>query len=375
MTSPSAENPPLTTDALDYRLPQRLIATRPAEPRDSARLLVMHRGDDNIEHRRVRDLPEYLAPGDLLVFNNTAVAPARLLGRRTDSGGKVEGLFIEELSDQRWRLMLKSNGRLREGQNIELSDHEGRDSGHHLQLVERAGAQWIGRIDETTGAAGVLSDVGRTPLPPYIIRARAAANLGVDDDQDRTWYQTVYADVARRKSVAAPTAGLHFTQELLSAIDSRGVDRRFVTLHVGPGTFTPITADNLEEHDMHEEWYEAPADTLTALHEAKDRAARHRPSRILAVGTTTVRTLESLPDPLPAESMGPISGATDLFIKPPRPFRHVDGMMTNFHLPRSTLLALVAAMVGLDRLLDVYNEAVKREYRFYSYGDAMLILP
>jgi S-adenosylmethionine:tRNA ribosyltransferase-isomerase len=212
-------------------------------------------------------------------------------------------------------------------------------------------------------------------LPPYIQRARHVQGIEISDERDRQWYQTTYADPRRRRSVAAPTAGLHFTPHLLEAMTNRGVQRLDVTLHVGPGTFKPVAAETLAEHTMHTEFFEVDERTVQALRETRRRIERAGRGRIIAVGTTTVRTLESLPSPLSATTDGPMAGETDLLIAPPYEFRLVDGMLTNFHLPRSTLLALVAAMVGLERLLAIYREAVEREYRFYSYGDAMLILP
>jgi S-adenosylmethionine:tRNA ribosyltransferase-isomerase len=352
----------LRTSELDYDLPADRIATRPAEPRDSARLLVVHLGSDALEHRTVRDLPGFLAPGDRLVVNDTSVARARIVGRRADSGGRVEGLVVDARPDEPWRVMLKSNGRLRAGLRVEIDDAPG----SALVLVGRAGAgEWLVGPEPAGASWSLLEKIGRTPLPPYILGARRDRDLDVDDADDRRWYETVYADPQRRRSVAAPTAGLHFTPELLRAIDERGVTRHAVTLHVGTGTFKPVTTETLDEHEMHTEWYEVPAPTLAALRE---------PGRVIAVGTTAVRALESLPDPLP-EANEPVIGDTELLIAPPYTFRHVDGLMTNFHLPCSTLLALVAALVGLDRLLEIYREAVAREYRFYSYGDAMLILP
>ncbi|MCP3905925.1 MAG: tRNA preQ1(34) S-adenosylmethionine ribosyltransferase-isomerase QueA [Planctomycetes bacterium] len=353
---------PLRTADLDYDLPARLIATRPAEPRDSARLLVVHLGTDELEHRTVRDLPEYVTSGDRLIVNDTSVVRARIVGRRADSGGKVEGLVLDARPDAPWRVMLKSNGRLRAGLRIEIDGAP--DAA--LVLVGRAGdGVWLVGPDPAGASWTLLESIGRTPLPPYILGARRQQDIAIDDDDDRRWYETVYADPKRRRSVAAPTAGLHFTPELLLAIDDRGVTRHPVTLHVGTGTFKPVTADTLDAHEMHTEWYEVPAPTLTALRE---------PGRVIAVGTTAVRALESLSDPLPGADDAVI-GDTNLLIAPPYTFRHVDGLMTNFHLPRSTLLALVAALVGLDRLLEIYREAVTREYRFYSYGDAMLVLP
>jgi len=373
----------LPTDALDYELPERLIATRPVEPRDSARMLVVRPGGGAIEHRRVRDLPEYLAAGDTLVFNDTAVAPARLAGRRVGTGGRIEGLFLETRADGAWRVMLRSGGRLVAGDRIDLLAANGEPCGHALEIIERpvdeggdgGGGVWTTRVDPPAPVETVLDAAGSTPIPPYILRARRDHHETVADDDDRRWYQTVYADLARRGSVAAPTAGLHFTPDLLSAIARRGVTSASVTLHVGAGTFKPITAPTVETHAMHHERYEVPAETIEMLRHPPGTAPGSAPGRIIAIGTTTVRTLESLPAVLPAAPAATISGSTDLLIAPPHEFRHVDGMLTNFHLPRSTLLALVAAMIGLDRLLDVYREAIEREYRFYSYGDAMLVLP
>lgn len=374
----------LRADELEYELPSHLIATRPATPRDSARMLVLRRSDDVIEHRQVRDLPEYLQAGDALVFNNTAVLPARLIGRRADTGGRVEGLFLHETGsrDDRplWQVMLRSGGRLREGHRIELLNALGQPSGYSFKLRERQEAEWIVHLEQAVQTQTALDAAGWTPLPPYILKARGDAAF-VDAD-DRSWYQTVFADAARRQSVAAPTAGLHFTPELLRRLAQQGVERIDVTLHVGAGTFKPVTAESLDQHRMHSERYEVSPAALEALHRIKKCSSEGSGGRILAVGTTSVRTLESLPSPLPtqhAESGGqlcsPVAGLTDLMIAPPYTFKLTDGMLTNFHLPRSTLLALVGAMVGLDRLKAIYREAIARGYRFYSYGDAMLILP
>ena len=381
MTDASSNVTTLRTEDLDYHLPPELIATRPAEPRDSARMLVMSRSHEKIEHRLVRDLPDYLRPGDRLVFNNTSVVPARLIGNRRDTGGRVEGLFVRECTDPnsvgdvRWLIMAKAGGRLRPGIRIQLLNRQGQPGGFGLELVEKIGAEWMARLEPPgTSTAAALDATGRTPLPPYILHARGEE--AVADDFDRARYQTVYADAARQQSVAAPTAGLHFTPQLLAALASKGVERIDITLHVGLGTFAPVKAATLGEHRMHAEWFEVPAAAVEALRGPSPPSALS--SRIIAVGSTSVRTLESLPHPLGGQRgqiCGPIAGMTDLMIAPPHEFRLVDGMLTNFHLPRSTLLALVGAMVGLDRLKAVYRNAIQNRYRFFSYGDAMLIVP
>jgi S-adenosylmethionine:tRNA ribosyltransferase-isomerase len=353
----------LQTELLEYDLPPELIATRPAEPRDAARLMVVRVSDDRVEHAVCRDLPEFLEAGDALVLNTTAVAPARLRGRRAATGGRVDALFLDETAPRRWSVMLSSGGRLRPGDRIDLLDARGRPGDSGLELLEPGPDGWIARLTGPYETAAVLERLGLTPLPPYILKARRDA-AAVPDARDRAWYQTVYADPARRRSVAAPTAGLHFTPGLLDRLAERGVRRIDVTLHVGPGTFRPIAAASVEQHDMHAEQYEVPASAVAAL--------RETPGRVIAVGSTAIRTLESLPKSL---SDGPFRGRTDLLIAPPYELKHADGLLTNFHLPRTTLLALVAALVGLDRLHALYREAIRRRYRFYSYGDAMLVLP
>ncbi len=353
----------LPTSALAYDLPPELIATQPAEPRDSARLMVVRRSDEAVEHAHVRDLPRFLGPGDALVFNTTAVAPARFVGRREPGGARVEGLFIEEPSRGTWLVMLKSNARLKPGDRLDLADSQ-RAASQQLELLEPRPPGWLARRQGAGSTAEALDQVGLTPLPPYILRARDGRV--VPDSLDRRWYQTVYADPALRQSVAAPTAGLHFTPELLGSIERAGVRRIEVALHVGPGTFRPITTRTVQEHPMHAESFHVPAASLAGL-----RRVRAGRGRIIAVGTTSVRTLETLPHPLPE---GPLDGRTSLLIAPPWSFRLVDGLLTNFHLPHSTLLALVGAMVGLERLKALYAEAARLRYRFYSYGDAMLVL-
>jgi S-adenosylmethionine:tRNA ribosyltransferase-isomerase len=412
--------------ALEFDLPERLIATQPAEPRDAARLLVCSRSDpDLIEHVTFRDLPRYLDADDTLVFNRSGVVPARIAGRRTDSGGKVDGLFIEErdaaltpasaaprehLTDasssatplSRWRVMLKSNGTLRRGQSVRLHVAQAEvtnaaESPFTITLRERDDDTWLVDVhhspnatpadsrsdpstrDEDPGAAAmpavdILARVGATPLPPYILRARAHADVRIDDALDRDWYQTIYADRSRARSVAAPTAGLHFTPDLLDRLRQQGVNTEDVFLHVGPGTFKPIDEDaaDISTHVMHAESIEVAADTLARLD------AIQPPARRVLVGTTAVRTLESIPRPLtPEHRARGAAGETDLFITPGFALTWTDALITNFHLPRSTLLTLVGALFpeGVSRLLDLYRHAIDRNFRFVSYGDAMLILP
>jgi len=367
-------------EELDYDLPPELVATRPVEPRDACRLMVVSRSDPALmEHRVFRDLPEYLRPQDLLVFNRSAVLPARLAGQRVDTGGRVEGLYVGTARAGVWSVLLKTKGRLAPGVQIALCRSVSAPARFVLELVERAGEGWLAAVvdrqpgDRPLTDAQVLGLVGATPLPPYILKARRDRDDQIDDVRDREWYQTVYAAEEASGSVAAPTAGLHFTQGLLDRLGGLGVGRAEVVLHVGIGTFKPIASEVVEEHPMHEEQLAVPGATVAAI-----GARRAIGGRVIAIGTTTVRALESLPDPLTlaVESEG-FHGPTRLFIRPGHRFRFADGLVTNFHLPRSTLLAMVGAMFegGVPRLLEIYREGVARGYRFYSYGDAMLVLP
>jgi len=389
----------MRTDELDFDLPSGLIARRPADPRDSARLMVLI-GDRAPEHRTVRDLPEILEPSDALVFNTSAVIPARVIARRP-TGRRVEGLALAPTTSDpaaAWRVLLRGSARLRVGERLELDappaapdrmpDQVARAA---LRLLGRDGEAWHALFEIATddgswiAADGwsVLATSGWTPLPPYILKARELqardddamvgdqAAIG-DEANDRLWYQTIYADGARRGSVAAPTAGLHFTPAMLERLGRRGIGCVDVTLHVGEGTFRPVSADTIEEHVMHAERFEVGVDAIAALR--RQRAAN---TRIIGVGSTAARTLESLPVGLLESNdvPAPIVAETRLLIVPPYRFRNLDGLLTNFHLPRSTLLAMVAALVGLDRLMAAYAEAIAHGYRFFSYGDAMLILP
>lgn len=356
----------------DYELPPELIAQEPAEPRDASRLLVLPRAGGPLEHRVFRDLPELLRPGDLLVANRSRVLPARFVGRKLPTGGKVELLLLRRLDRGRWVALGRPGARLQPGARLSLA--EGR-----LEATVLDRAPEGARVVEFAGAdpdAAVLR-YGLVPLPPYIRDYRG--------DPER--YQTVYGDTLG--SAAAPTAGLHFTPALLARLEALGVGLKFVTLHVGADTFRPIKTAYADEHPMHAEYCEAPRETLEAV-----LATRAAGGRVIAVGTTTVRTLESAFAWLaettgggavagPAErSDAPAPGSvppdgyrgwTRLYIQPGYHFRAIDGLITNFHQPRSTLLLLVSALVGRERLLAAYAEAVRLRYRFHSFGDAMLV--
>lgn len=362
----------LTAD-LDYQLPDDLISTQPVEPRDSARLLVCSRTDRQfVEHATFRDLPNFLRSPDLMVLNRSRVLPAKLGGVRVDSGGKVGGLFLEDGPLGVWKVLLQSNGRLKGGCEIQIWT-QGRPSSWSLTLLSPCEGAWrvqlsyLGEPAAVT-APRVLQEIGATPLPPYILAARRDRGEGLGNDQiDREAYQTVYADESATGSVAAPTAGLHFTSRLLSELNASGVSNCHVTLHVGAGTFRPVTAKRLEDHQMHSEQIEVEAETISAIRECRSRGGR-----CICVGTTSVRALESVP----VGGQG-FCGPTDLLIQPGFAFQWTDGLITNFHLPRSTLLALVGGLFpeGVDRLLELYREAIRLRYRFFSFGDAMLILP
>jgi len=355
-----------TTD-FDYTLPPELIAQSPARTRDSSRLLVLHRTKLPIEHRQFRDLLDYLRTGDVLVFNNSRVLRARLRGRKPTTGGQIELLLAEEVVTNEWWTMLRPGKRVRAGTEVQLLTNAGNAS-----LVR---AVVLGKNDEGhcrvnfKGTANIMDELdalGEIPLPPYIERS-----AGTDDN---TRYQTVFAQPTG--SVAAPTAGLHFTPELLDVLRARGVHIRFVTLHVGLGTFAPVKTKNLTDHVMHEERFELPSDTADAIN-----AAKLEGRRVIAVGTTTMRVLESVVQPSAFNfQLSAFRGRTRIFIHPPYHFRVVDALLTNFHLPQSTLLMLVSAFAGPGELhgrelvLAAYAEAVRKRYRFFSYGDAMLIL-
>ncbi len=351
-------------DAYDYPLPEALIAQKPLADRAAARLLALGRHDGSISHHCVRDLPGILRPGDLVVVNDTKVVPARLVGRREATGGRWEGLFLatEEVGGRTlWRLLARTRGRPGPGERIVLVDAAGRDAAV-LELIDRGeGGTWRAFTSPDQPATTLLARIGRVPLPGYIRGGEATAA-----DTDR--YQTVFS--RHPGSAAAPTAGLHFTDELLAAIAARGIDRASVTLHVGLDTFRPITAARLDEHTMHSEWCECPQATVDAI-----LATKSRGGRVVAVGTTTMRTLETAAARSADSSrLSPWCGPTDLFIRPGFSFRAVDGLLTNFHLPRTTLMVLVSTFASRDRILRAYDEAIRERYRFLSYGDCMLII-
>lgn len=345
-------------DFYDYDLPPELIAQEALADRAAARLLVVDRATGAIEHRRIRDLPEILAPGDLVVVNDTRVVPARLIGRRTATGGRWEGLFLRvNEATGLWQILAHTRGRPALGESIAVVDRAGEES-LALELVGRgAGGTWLVRPSQAGPAEELLDRVGRVPLPGYI-------RGGEEQQGDLERYQTVFARTAG--SAAAPTAGLHFTPDLLAALAARGIGRADVTLHVGIDTFRPITAERLDDHPMHTEWCACPEATAAAV-----RDARERGRRVVAVGTTAMRTLETAARSGAASAW---SGPTDLFIKPGFSFRAVTCLLTNFHMPRTTLLVLVSTFASRELIQRAYAEAIRERYRFLSYGDAMLLM-
>ncbi|MGH7588802.1 MAG: tRNA preQ1(34) S-adenosylmethionine ribosyltransferase-isomerase QueA [Gemmatimonadota bacterium] len=353
-------------DDYEYALPPERIAQRPLEPRDASRLLVLDRSSGTWRDARFPDLAELLAPGDLLVINDTRVFPARLFAEG-EGGGRLEFLLTrpadtddpERAAGTEWWALARPARRAQPGRRLAIVAPAGAEAAIEVLETGEAGARRI-RLDVPGDAWSWISAHGHVPLPPYIHRP--------DDPRDRDRYQTVYA--RRRGAVAAPTAGLHFTPGLLDALARRGIGQATLTLHVGPGTFRPVVAERVEDHAMEGEWYEVPAETAEAL--ARSQASG---GRIVAVGTTTVRALESAAAAWGSTAGGarPVSGWTDLTIVPGHEFRLVDAMVTNFHLPRSSLLLLVAAFAERERILAAYRHAVEAGYRFYSYGDAMLI--
>ncbi len=354
----------MKTADFDYDLPDSFIAQTPADPRDSCKLMVVNR-DGSLEHRIFRDVIDYLNPGDLLVVNETRVLPARLLGRKCGTGGNVECLLLNKLegapdsaSEQTWECLVKPGKRLKEGAQVEFeANKELLLHGEVLSIAPENGARRVRFtcLGSATSVDAAIHAVGKTPLPPYI----------EDYTGDQEMYQTVYSK--RERSAAAPTAGLHFTTELLERIKEKGIDTATVDLEVGLGTFRIVNEDNAEDHDMHVELYTVPQTTVDAINACKERGGR-----VIAVGTTSVRSLES------AAASGKLAAkdraSTKLYIMPGYEFKVVDAMVTNFHVPRSTLMMLVSAFSTRENVMYAYEEAKKHEYRFFSFGDAMMLL-
>jgi S-adenosylmethionine:tRNA ribosyltransferase-isomerase len=336
----------------NFTLSPQLIAQQPCEPRDRARLLVARRATGELAHHHFFELPQLLRPGDLLILNDTRVLPARLVGKRQRTGGKWEGLYLRQPEPGVWEMMCQTRGRLEAGEIIGLEPGP-----LTLKLLAKTPeGRWRAEPQGTGDTHALLMRHGHTPLPPYIRKGQ-----GTPGDVDR--YQTVYARQAG--AVAAPTAGLHFTPEVFAGLKERGIAWRFVTLHVGLGTFQPIQVEDYTQHPMHEEWGQITDDVVAAI-----RACKENGGRVVAVGTTAVRVLET------AAAGGELrawSGETRLFIHPPYRFRVVEALITNFHLPRTTLLLLVAAFTGVELVERAYRAAIEGNYRFYSYGDAMLV--
>lgn len=346
----------MKTSDFDYALPPEFIAQTPAEPRDSARLLVLDRRSGQITHTIFREIGNYLNPGDLLVLNETRVIPARLYGRKIPTGGRIEVLLLRRVDENTWETLVGGKG-MGAGKRLQLEDGP---EGEVIEVLE--GAERRIRFAEPLGP--YLDRAGHVPLPPYIHTPLGDANR----------YQTVYA--TRPGSAAAPTAGLHFTPELFTLLETQGVGRAFVTLHIGLDTFAPVHVDDPRQHIIHTEWCQMSAETAEAVNRTKEEGDDDGyMGRVICVGTTSVRTVESAARVAPpGQVVGAFEGPTDLFILPGYEFRVVDALVTNFHLPKSTLLMMMSAFAGRERILETYEVAKREGYRFYSFGDAMLIL-
>ena len=349
----------MKTEELNYRLPAELIAQQPAAARSDSRLLVLERSSGQLLDSRFNRLGDFLLPGDCLVLNDTKVLPARFFGRRA-SGAKIEGLFLAENEKNVWQVYLKGGRKLKTGERFYLRDKEKGDFCQAVMLGKTDEGKYRLKIETDADTETILDNIGFPPLPPYIKRDRDQSQAAVD----KLRYQTVYA--SKPGAVAAPTAGLHLTDELIERLKNRQVKFAYITLHVGAGTFKPITAEYLDQHEIHQEQFCIDEENAAIINAAKKKG-----ERIIAVGTTSVRALETAAVGSQIQSA---SGTTELFIKPGYEFKVVDAMLTNFHLPKSTLLALVAAFAGLENILVAYRHAIEQRYRFYSYGDAMLIV-
>lgn len=333
----------------DYKLPEELIAKNPTEKRDASRLMVLHRDDGRIEHRRFSDIVEYLMPSDILVVNNTKVIPARLIGHKKQTGGEVEILLLRQETEGRWNCLVRPGSRLMPGAKVEF-----KDGMLEAEIVEyREGGQRLVRFTHQGDFYQILDKVGQVPLPPYIDRQ--------PEETDKKRYQTIYAKESG--AVAAPTAGLHFTPELMEKVKAKGVEVLEILLHVGWGTFKGVEAEDVREHKMDAEFY-----NISPTVEKKISKSKMGNRKVVAVGTTTSRALESF------GQSGKLSDWTEIFIYPPYQFKIVDSLITNFHLPKSTLIMLVSALAGRENVMRAYREAIRERYRFYSYGDAMMII-
>lgn len=348
----------MKTEKLNYHLPPELIAQHPASVRSDSRLLVLNRSGSDILDSRFSRLGDFLLPGDCLVLNDTKVLSARFFARRS-SGAKLEGLFLAENKDNIWTVYLKGARKIQAGEQIYLKDKQRGDFCKAVLLEKTDRGKCLLELKTDADAPTVLDEIGFPPLPPYIKRDDDPAVAAID----RQRYQTVYARKAG--AVAAPTAGLHFTERLIEQLKQLGICFAYITLHVGAGTFKPINAENLEEHQMHQEQFSIGEENARIINAAKNKGGR-----IIPVGTTSTRVLETVAAGSQIKAAG---GTTDLFIKPGYKFKLTNAMITNFHLPKSSLLALVAAFAGIERILAAYNHAIEQRYHFYSYGDAMLI--
>lgn len=341
----------MNVEEFDYDLPESLIAQTPLKDRDQSRLLVLGRNSGNIEHKHFKDVIDYLETGDTLVLNDTRVMPARLFGLKEETGAKVEMLMLTRIENNDWEVLLKPAKRIKVGNK--LSFGEGKIIAECIEELDQGGRimrlHYEGILEER------LNELGEMPLPPYI-KERL-------DDPDR--YQTVYAKESG--SAAAPTAGLHFTDELLDEIRAKGINIAFITLHVGLGTFRPVSVEDINDHEMHSEYYQMTQETADLLNQTKKEG-----HRIISVGTTSTRTLETIRRDY--NEFVAVSGWTDIFIYPGFTYKAIDGLITNFHLPKSTLVMLVSAFSSRENILNAYKEAVKLDYRFFSFGDAMLII-
>lgn len=354
---PNDIQPKLATSDYDYDLPRELIAQHPLRNREDARLMLVSRQREFVDHYHVRDLAELIKPGDCLVLNNTRVLPAKLVGKRTQTGGRWQGLFLESDENGNWKLLCKTRGKMQPGETVTVTDRNGVDRASLEMLARLEDGAWAARPNIEGSFESVLTQIGRVPLPHYIRDGNMV-------DADLKDYQTIYAKNAG--AVAAPTAGLHLTKRLIKELIDEGIRIAQVTLHVGIGTFRPVTADDLNEHVMHFESGEINQTSVNLINKTRSEGGR-----IIAVGTTSVRVLETAGKD---GELKPWVGETNLFIKPPYQFKVVDGLMTNFHLPRSTLLVMIRSLGGDELMKRAYLEAVDEKYRFFSYGDAMLIL-